>query len=527
MAESVRAVAGAEPPGAAPADAATEPGAVAADDDAAARPGWWHRPLLSEHRLGLWTGPLASTRARLLVSYLLLLALAGVVATFSLRQLLVIRLDDRIDDDLRQEILEFERLLVGRDPDTAEPFESLGRVFDVFFRRNVTGEDEALAAFVGGRLHDQRITVFPLDRIPEDAIAQWAAFSQSGRRGEQLVGTFDTSRGSAKFRAVRVGTERDEGAFVVTILPVTERAEIRELQLYTAVIAFVVVLIAAAFAWFLAGRVVAPVRALTVTARSISETDLTRRIRVGGSSEAAEMAETFNAMLDRLEAVYRSQLEFLRAAGHELRTPLTVATGHLDVVGDDPDERRETIALVQDELGRMARIVDDLHSLAEAVHPDFLVQREVDLAQLAHDLLAKARTLGDRDWRLEHAAPGTLFADPDRLAQAVLNLADNAVKNTEPDDTIAIGVGIRSDDVHIWVRDTGPGVSPADAERIFGRFVRGGTAHERYRGAGLGLAIVSTIAEAHGGRVELDSPPGQGARFSIIVPWVRGPWRAS
>jgi signal transduction histidine kinase len=226
-------------------------------------------------------------------------------------------------------------------------------------------------------------------------------------------------------------------------------------------------------------------------------------------------------MLDRLEAVYASQLEFLRAAGHELRTPLTVATGHLEVMGDVDEEQEATVRLVLDELGRMTRMVEDLHSLAEAEHPDYLAPRPIDMRELAHELIVKTRALGERDWQLDASANGILVADRDRVLQAVLNLADNAVKNTDAGATIGIGVMTRGEEIHIWVRDTGVGIEPSELERIFHRFVRGREAGRRYRGAGLGLAIVETVAEAHGGRVHVESEHGVGSRFTIVLPWRR------
>jgi two-component system OmpR family sensor kinase len=481
-----------------------------------------------------WPLGLRTTRSRLVASYLVLLVVAGVVATFALRELLVIRLNDRVADDLRQEIAEIQNLAQrGRDPQTAQPFTSLDRVYDVFFGRNLPGQDEALVAFVGGRFHHQNVQEFPLGDLPERALARFRAFSRSGRSGEQLTGSFDTVKGEARFRAMIVRAESattgtEKGAFVVAILPTTDRAEIRELLLYTAVITVVVVLIAGAAAWFLAGRVVAPVNELTETARSISESELGRRIRVRGTDEVANMARTFNAMLDRLEAVYRSQRDFLRAAGHEFRTPLTVATGHLEMLADEttPEERDATVALVLDELLRMGRVTDDLQALAEAERADFLAPQRVDLRELADQLITKASALGERHWQLDEIADGTFVADRARITQAVLNLADNAVKNTEEGATIAIGIGIRVADIHIWVRDTGVGIPEEERDGILERFVRGKDAGRRYRGAGLGLAIVKTVAEAHGGRVTVESRRGEGSRFTMVLPR-ENKWRES
>jgi signal transduction histidine kinase len=479
-------------------------------------------PALARRRRRGWAGVLGSTRTRLIVIFFALLGIFGAGTTVAVREILELRLSDRTEAALRQEVLEVERLQQGRDPETARPFTSLARLFDVYHERNVPSVEEAFILLIGTEVYRDRLRSFPGHVIPPAALTTFSAFS-AGRadQGDQLSGRFGTAHGEARFRAVRMSVGQQTGAFVVTILPAAEQRNIRELQTWGTGGTIGVALLVAALAWFLVGRVIAPVQQLTETARSISESDLTHRIRVKGTSEAAEMAETFNDMLDRLETVYRSQLEFLRAAGHELRTPLTVATGHLEVIGEVGEEQHATIRLVLDELGRMTRMVEDLHSLAEADHPDFIALRAVDLDELAHELIAKAGALGERHWKLDEAAEGMLVADRHRLLQAALNLADNAVKNTAAGDTIGIGVGVRGDEVHIWVRDTGVGIASDEQGRVLERFVRGRDAGRRYRGAGLGLAIVKTIAEAHGGRVAVDSRLGVGSRFTIVLPWVR------
>jgi two-component system, OmpR family, sensor kinase len=461
---------------------------------------------------------LASTRSRMVAAYLVLLVVTGVVAGLGIRQVLVVRLDNRTEAALGQEVAEVRNLVAnGDDPSTGQPFDSLERAFDVYMERNIPSPEEAFVTLLDGRLHRDRLRSFPGRELSSGALATWSSFSLADGPDE-TTGTFDTARGEADFHAVRFTLGDERGAFVVTILPAAERRNIEELQTYGAAVMVAAVLAAAVCAWFLAGRVLAPVRELTRTARSISESDRTARIRVSGTSEAAEMATTFNAMLDRLDRAYQSQIDFVRAAGHELRTPLTVASGHLELLGDEEDERRTVMPLVLDELSRMGRMVDDLQSLIEAEGPDFLQPETVDAELLAHELVAKASALGDRAWRLDHASEGSFVADKHRLTEAVLNLADNAVNHTEVGDQIAIGLELTDGWVRIWVRDVGTGVSTHDAERIFDRFTRGRGATKRYRGAGLGLAIVQSIAEVHGGRIELTSEEGRGARFTIVIP---------
>jgi signal transduction histidine kinase len=296
-----------------------------------------------------------------------------------------------------------------------------------------------------------------------------------------------------------------------------ERDEIRSSIRAAAVTAGAVLVVATAVAWWIAGSLLRPVRQLTEAAESISDTDLARRIPVAGNDEIARLARRFNEMLDRLAAAFAVQRAFVDDAGHELRTPITIVRGHLELMGDDPAERRETVALVTDELDRMARIVEDLLLLAKAEQPDFVRREPVEVADLTTDLFVKARSLGDRDWRIDGCTEGTVQVDPQRVTQAVLNLARNAVEHTPSGAEIGLGSAWAPDGLRLWVRDTGLGVAPSDRERIFERFARGAGAR-RSEGAGLGLAIVRSVAAAHGGRVELDSRPGRGATFTVVLP---------
>jgi signal transduction histidine kinase len=279
----------------------------------------------------------------------------------------------------------------------------------------------------------------------------------------------------------------------------------------------VTLLVGSLLAWRVAEGVLRPVRDVSRTAQSISEGDLTRRIRVTGHDEIAALATTFNEMLDRLEAAFATQRRFVDDAGHELRTPITVIRGHLELLEDDPEERRKTLDLVMDELDRMQRIVEDLIVLAKAERPDFLNLDTVDLATLTEEVHAKAAAIAARDWRLDGVGRGVVVADRQRLTQAMMQLAQNAAQHTGEGDTISLGSSVRNGEARVWVRDTGPGVPPEQRDRIFRRFARGGGTRPS-EGAGIGLAIVKAIAEAHHGRVELDSAPSEGATFAVVIP---------
>ncbi|HZB79385.1 MAG TPA: HAMP domain-containing sensor histidine kinase [Actinomycetota bacterium] len=210
---------------------------------------------------------------------------------------------------------------------------------------------------------------------------------------------------------------------------------------------------------------------------------------------------------------------FVEDASRALRDPLTICVGYLERLReDDPDERHKTVALVVQELGRMARLVDDLEVLSQAEQPDFLQRETIDLAAFTGELSEDARALGPRHWAVDRAGEGSIVADRERLTVAMMNLADNAVQHTVVDETIALGSSQIGDEVRLWVRDAGRGVSPSDEPHIFERFARGEGAHRRYRGGGLGLAVVKVVAEAHGGYVAMESRLEEGATFTIVIP---------
>ena len=270
-------------------------------------------------------------------------------------------------------------------------------------------------------------------------------------------------------------------------------------------------LLGSVIAWRIAASVLRPVRAVTTTARRISTgADLTERLPVTGHDELAELSSTFNGMLDELEEAFDAQQRFVDDAGHELRTPITVIRGHLDLMGDDPEERRATLVLIDDELGRMHRIVNDLLTLAKAERADFLRLGPVDLADLTEEVHAKAEALGDRGWQPRRRGPrhrdrGPTTADPGDDA-ARTERGPTHRRGRRDRDRLAASVGA---EVELWVRDTGEGIAPTDVERIFDRFARGGRKRAS-DGAGLGLSIVRAIAEAHHGRVEVTSETGRG-----------------
>jgi two-component system, OmpR family, sensor kinase len=473
------------------------------------------RPL--RDRLRAWLGrlPPPSLRLRVLAWFVVLLTATTLASVLVTRQVLLSRLDQRIHAELVQESGELRKLAAGGvDPETGKPLGSdVKRIFEVFLERNVPSPNEALITFVDGKpfLRSAQVVPFRLDQDPELA-ARWGAVNAPDRDRIQ------TPAGRVEFLAVPLQAGgRTSGVFVAAIFRDRQQAEADAAVRAATAVGLAVLLLGSLLAWRLAGNVADPVATLTRTARSISETDLSRRIPVRGRDEVAQLATTFNEMLDRLERAFGSQRQFLDDAGHELRTPLTIVRGHLELLEGDPEERRETLDLVMDELDRMRRIVNDLLLLAKREQPDFLNLTTVEVGALTEELHAKVAALGPRQWELEGRGRGVVVADRQRLTQAVVQLAQNAVRYGGEDGPIALGSVVADGEARFWVRDHGPGIPPEQQEQLFERF-RKGPGRPRSEAAGLGLAIVKAIAEAHHGRVEVQSRPGSGSTFTLAVP---------
>jgi heavy metal sensor kinase len=282
--------------------------------------------------------------------------------------------------------------------------------------------------------------------------------------------------------------------------------------------------------WVIAGRVLAPIGRITSVAREIQATDLSRRIRLQGpDDELKQLADTFDAMLARLDAAFSAQQRFLADASHELRNPLAIIRTNADIALSDPDphleDLREAMMVVKRASDRMARLVDDLLALARREAPT-LANEPVDLGravtEASEEFLAPAEARGIV---LDRAiAPGiVVMGDQDALKRAVANLVENAVRLAPADSRIRLAVGSERGQAWVAVSDEGPGIATEDQPKVFERFWRADRARSRADGGtGLGLSIVRQIAQTHGGDVQLQSKLGVGSTFTIWLPVATG-----
>jgi signal transduction histidine kinase len=463
-----------------------------------------------------------SVRAQVLATVLILTALGMIGAGVSTVLMQRNALNDRVDSSLKTEVDEFRAVAAaGIDPTTGKPFTSVAQLLRVALQKQAPDRDETFLTLLNGRpqwvprgerflkLEQERALVARMATLPVDAPVRLAEM--------------DTSAGPIRYAAVQVTVpgQASVGTYLVAHSLARDDREIADIAQRFALVSVISLAVIAGVGWLVAGRLLHPLRLLSATADRISHADLTERINVTGTDDLSELALTFNRMLDRLQHAFETQQEFLDDAGHELRTPITIIRGHLELMaaGDETDVA-ETRDLVLDELDRMARLVQDLIVLAQSRRPDFVRFEPVELGPLTDEVLDKARGLGKRRWRVDARVDGVMSADPQRLTQALLQLADNAVKHTEVGQEIAVGselVDRGGPAVRLWVRDEGSGVAPADAERIFERFGRASDGR-RVEGSGLGLSIVTAIAQAHGGRAELSATTGPGATFALVLP---------
>ncbi|HEY0803447.1 MAG TPA: HAMP domain-containing sensor histidine kinase [Pseudonocardiaceae bacterium] len=272
-----------------------------------------------------------------------------------------------------------------------------------------------------------------------------------------------------------------------------------------AITMMIVVVVTVVAAWWLAGRFLRPLRAMTTTAQEISATNLNQRLDLQGpDDELTKLGRTLDDLFGRLESTFESQRHFVANASHELRTPLAGQRTLLQVALADPDASMTSLRAACEEaldLGeRQERLIDALLTLAEGQRG--IEHREpVDLADLANRVIVARGPEAARRAITVHAAldPGPLLGDPDLIESMIGNLVDNAIRHNFPNGHVTIATTLTNGHAQLSVSNTGPTIRSRDLQRLFQPFQRLGAQRTHTAGGhGLGLAIVRATAEAHG-----------------------------
>ena len=283
-------------------------------------------------------------------------------------------------------------------------------------------------------------------------------------------------------------------------------------------------LVAGVGGWFLARRALAPVDAMVDAARHIEAEDLSQRIETTGEDELGRLAAVLNDMLGRLEQSFATVSQFSADAAHELRTPLTILKGEIEVAlrsSPAAEEYRRVLTSCLEEVDRLSALVEDLLFLARSEGGSVRVtQAPVNLAEVVAEVAPALQALADAagvTLSIAPSAPARVRGNASMLFRVIFNLGENALKYTPARGRVTITLNQRANEAVLEVCDTGPGIPAEDIPHIFDRFYRSDRARGR-GGVGLGLALVRSIVNLHGGTIAVESAAGAGSCFRVVLP---------
>ena len=433
------------------------------------------------------------------------------------------QVNTRVHEDLLEELEAFDLFQKQQFPEIDNlDQDQISQLFQEFLNYKIPEDDTFLITIIDDQFYRSNPVSRPAILAIESPLMQHLQTLEKPTQGEWMSSETEIETSRILYLAKPIIVKEEvKGIFVAVHITGGEIQEAIAAVQISITVLLVFLLIAAFAAWVASGKVLNPLQKLSQAVSSIDESNLEHQVMLTGttgSGEIAQLSKSFNQMMHRLHTVFLSQRELLNDVGHELRTPITIIRGHLELMGNDPQEQEETLAIVFDELDRMNRLVNNLILLAKAERFDFLQEETIDVAQFTQEIYTKIITLAQRDWQLNNQGRGFFQGDRQRLTQAIINLAQNAVQHTEQSDRIILGSKTDQDSVYVWLLDTGKGFTPEEQELIFQRFARGRNSLGRTEGQGLGLSIVQAIVQAHRGRVKARGKLGKGATFTLILP---------
>ena len=450
---------------------------------------------------------------RLTCWYAAVFATSSLLALSVAYLLIVAQVRERTDDDLREDVEELAELL----------HEEQLEEFAEQLRLDVQG-DEVEDEFVRLSSRDGSLVLATdLDEFPGlPAPAETLLRSATGAK--PILATFALP---GRDHGVRVASAAISADYVLDVGESIEDDDefIAGLLGRLAPSAAGAVLLAMPIGWFMARRALRPVEAVTRTATEIAAGAIDRRVAVRGQNdELARLAHAFNAMLDRIETLVGGMREMADNLAHDLRSPLTRirAAAEMSLAGERSDGARSLLAATAtEECDRLLEMIDTNLAITEMESGAIRLNRsEIDLAQLVREACELFQTVAeDRKLELVVELPSRclMSADRQRLQRAIANLIDNALKYTPAPGRVSVALSDDGHQVRLTVVDDGVGISPSETSRIFERFFRAdGSRSEPGNGLGLSLSLAS--ARAHGGGISVDSVPGRGSTFTLVLP---------
>jgi signal transduction histidine kinase len=460
-----------------------------------------------------------SLRFRLPALFLAGAALAGLVSTVFSIGLFQDYTEDRLLNELRREARGLTALYAEQARQAIDAPEAVLRRLERATRRLEQASGSQLY-YAGERVfYGQRSGLRTLRRDtvpwngPRDGAVRSFEFTPPGASREYL----------AVSSPLRLGARQPYFGTLVVAKP---KAELRErwqtLIERLAIAGLGGIVVAAALSWYLSRRITKPVEALASAADEIAKRRYDVAVpEVSSRDEIGHLSSRFAEMAVRLQEAEELERNFLMTVSHELRTPLTAIRGHVEAlregVADDEASRAESLAVIANEASRLERLVGDVLDLAKLDARRFTLRREeVDMERLlerAYKSFAEEARRRGIDYQQDIAARPVIIADGDRVLQIISNLLANAFRWTPDGGRVELALEQEDGSVSVAVQDSGPGIPEDEQERIFRPFwSRDGG------GTGLGLAIARELATAHGGRIILDSEPGRGTCFKLVLP---------
>jgi heavy metal sensor kinase len=461
-----------------------------------------------------------SVRGRLTLFWVVVLAAALVAVAALIYVLLARALYSRIDENLQAVVL-IAATSLANDLAEGQDYADAARstATELSSRQQMLAIYDATGRLLaeGGRDDDLEVTLPEVPTIP------------SNEAMLLTVGEAEDDDDRHRLAILRVSIPPSNSEYVVVVGSELEPTD-EELESLREVLAYVIpvaIVVAGAGGWFLARQSLAPVATMAERARKIGVSDLSARLPVvNPRDELGQLADTFNDLLNRLEASLTQQRQFMADASHELRTPVTTsrtaAAVALQQSHRSEQEYRESLAIIEQQTTRLSRIVEDMFTLARADAGSYPVRRALMyLDEVVAESVRAARVLADTKQvsiELTTIQSASFTGDEELVRRLLGNLLDNAVRHARTGGAVHVMLTHESDRYVLSVSDAGEGIAPEIQPHIFERFVRGDPARTSAGGAGLGLALARWIARAHGGDVTLLRSSDEGTTFTATLP---------